>query len=101
MSDQEVQGMLIQLEATTAQLRRELAGADSVVARTTQSIDRNLAQVDSAFDRTARGAQQAGTLIRGAFAAIAGAGLVGSIIHQVDAYGQISDRLKMATGSTE
>ncbi|HHN2016145.1 TPA: phage tail tape measure protein [Pseudomonas aeruginosa] len=101
MSDQEVQGMLIQLEATTAQLRRELAGADSVVARTTQNIDRNLAQVDSAFDRTARGAQQAGTLIRGAFAAIAGAGLVGSIIHQVDAYGQIADRLKMATGSTE
>ncbi|HCF4607013.1 TPA: phage tail tape measure protein [Pseudomonas aeruginosa] len=101
MSDQEVQGMLIQLEATTAQLRRELAGADSVVARTTQSIDRNLAQVDSAFDRTARGAQQAGTLIRGAFAAIAGAGLVGSIIHQVDAYGQIADRLKMVTGSTE
>ncbi|MFK1021767.1 phage tail tape measure protein [Pseudomonas aeruginosa] len=101
MSDQEVQGMLVQLEATTAQLRRELAGADSVVARTTQNIDRNLAQVDSAFDRTARGAQQAGTLIRGAFAAIAGAGLVGSIIHQVDAYGQIADRLKMATGSTE
>ncbi|HEK1827767.1 TPA: phage tail tape measure protein, partial [Pseudomonas aeruginosa] len=57
--------------------------------------------VDSAFDRTAQGAQQAGTLIRGAFAAIAGAGLVGSIIHQVDAYGQIADRLKMATGSTE
>ncbi|HCF4913100.1 TPA: phage tail tape measure protein [Pseudomonas aeruginosa] len=101
MSDYEVQGMLIQLEATTAQLRRELAGADSVVARTSQSIDRNLAQVDSAFDRTAQGAQQAGTLIRGAFAAIAGAGLVGSIIHQVDAYGQIADRLKMATGSTE
>ncbi|HHK4892993.1 phage tail tape measure protein [Pseudomonas aeruginosa] len=101
MSDYEVQGMLIQLEATTAQLRRELAGADSVVARTTQSIDRNLAQVDSAFDRTAQGAQQAGTLIRGAFAAIAGAGLVGSIIQQVDAYGQIADRLKMATGSTE
>ncbi|MCO2927568.1 phage tail tape measure protein [Pseudomonas aeruginosa] len=101
MSDHEVQGMLIQLEATTAQLRRELAGADSVVARTTQSIDRNLAQVDSAFDRTAQGAQQAGTLIRGAFAAIAGAGLVGSIIHQVDAYGQIADRLKMVTGSTE
>lgn len=101
MSDQEVQGMLIQLEATTAQLRRELASADSVVVKTTQSIDRNLAQVDSAFDRTAQGAQQAGTLIRGAFAAIAGAGLVGSIIHQVDAYGQIADRLKMVTGGTE
>lgn len=98
MSDQEVQGMLIQLEATTAQLRRELASADSVVAKTTQSIDRNLAQVDSAFDRTAQGAQQAGMLIRGAFAAIAGAGVVGGIIQQVDAYGQMADRLKMVAG---
>ncbi|MEI1264916.1 tape measure protein, partial [Pseudomonas aeruginosa] len=46
-------------------------------------------------------AQRAGALMRGAFAAIAGAGLVGSIIRQVDAYGQIADRMRMATGSTE
>lgn len=99
MSDQEVQGMLIQIEATTAQLRRELAGADQVVARTTQAIDRNLANVDSAFDNVGRAAQGAGTLIRGAFAAVAGAGLIGGIIRQVDAYGQMSDRMKAAAGS--
>ncbi|MDF3842667.1 phage tail tape measure protein [Pseudomonas citronellolis] len=99
MSDQEVQGMLIQIEATTAQLRRELAGADQVVARTTQAIDRNLANVDSAFDNVGRAAQGAGVLIRGAFAAVAGAGLIGGIIRQVDAYGQISDRMKAAAGS--
>ncbi len=94
---QDVQGMLIQIEATTAQLRRELASADQVVARTTQQIDRNLTTVDSAFDRTARGAQQAGQLIRGAFAALAGAGLVGSIIKQADAVGQMADRMRAAT----
>ncbi|WP_409487956.1 phage tail tape measure protein [Pseudomonas promysalinigenes] len=99
MADQQVQGMLVQIEATTAQLRRELASADQVVARTSQSIDRNLAQVDSAFDSAGGAAQQAGVLIRGAFAAVAGAGIIGGIIKQVDAYGQMSDRMKAAAGS--
>lgn len=99
MADQQVQGMLVQIEATTAQLRRELASADQVVARTTQSIDRNLEQVDSAFDSAGVAAEKAGALMRGAFAAVAGAGLIGSIIQQVDAYGQMSDRMKAAAGS--
>jgi len=99
MADQQIQGMLVQIEATTAQLRRELASADQVVARTSQSIDRNLATVDSAFDRAGGAAQQAGVLMRGAFAAVAGAGLIGGIIRQVDAYGQMSDRMKAAAGS--
>ncbi|QBF27450.1 phage tail tape measure protein [Pseudomonas tructae] len=99
MADQQVQGMLVQIEATTAQLRRELANADQVVARSTQAIDRNLATVDSAFDRAGAAAQSAGVLMRGAFAAVAGAGLIGGIIKQVDAYGQMSDRMKVAAGS--
>jgi len=92
--------MLIQIEATTAQLRRELAASDKLVARTTSSIDRNLANVDASFDRSAQAAQRAGTLMRGTFAALAGAGLVGGIIRQVDAYGQMADRLRMATSGT-
>ncbi|WP_342650926.1 phage tail tape measure protein [Pseudomonas sp. REB1044] len=99
MADQQIQGMLVQIEATTAQLRRELASAEQQVSRSSQAIDRNLATVDSAFDRAGGAAQQAGTLIRGAFAAVAGAGLIGSIIKQVDAYGQMSDRMKAAAGS--
>ncbi|MFK0309730.1 phage tail tape measure protein [Pseudomonas sp. NPDC090233] len=99
MADQQVQGMLVQIEATTAQLRRELASADQVVARTTQSIDRNLEQVDSAFDSAGVAAEKAGVLMRGAFAAVAGAGLIGGIIQQVDVYGQMSDRMKAAAGS--
>ncbi|MFS0827592.1 phage tail tape measure protein [Pseudomonas phoenicis] len=99
MADQQVQGMLVQIEATTAQLRRELATADQVVARNAQSIDESLSKVDSAFDRSGTVAEEAGSLIRGAFAAVAGAGLIGSIIQQVDAYGQMSDRMKAAAGS--
>ncbi|ATP44432.1 phage tail tape measure protein [Pseudomonas putida] len=99
MADQQVQGMLVQIEATTAQLRRELASAEQVVARTAQSIDSNLEQVDSAFDSAGIAAGKAGVLMRGAFAAVAGAGLIGSIIQQVDAYGQMSDRMKAAAGS--
>ena len=37
--------------------------------------------------------------MRGAFAAVAGAGLIGSIIKQVDSYGQISDRMRAAASS--
>lgn len=99
MADQQVQGMLVQIEATTAQLRRELASADQMVARSTQAIDRNLTAVDSAFDRAGAAASSAGALMRGAFAAVAGAGLIGGIIQQVDAYGQMSDRMKAAAGS--
>ncbi|KSQ15609.1 phage tail tape measure protein [Pseudomonas aeruginosa] len=101
MSDQEVQGMLIQIEATTAQLRRELASADQVVTTVTSSIDSSLSTVDSAFNQVSDSASKAGQLMRGAFAALAGAGLVGSIIQQVDAYGQMADRMEMAAGSTE
>lgn len=101
MSDQEVQGMLIQIEATTAQLRRELAQADRVVASTTADIERRLSSIDSAFEESGRAAQRAGTLIRGAFAAVAGAGLVGGVIRQVDAYGQMADRLRLATKGTD
>ncbi|EMM8313037.1 phage tail tape measure protein [Pseudomonas aeruginosa] len=101
MADREVQGMLIQIEATTAQLRRELASADQVVTTVTSSIDSSLSTVDSAFNQVSDSASKAGQLMRGAFAALAGAGLVGSIIQQVDAYGQMADRMEMAAGSTE
>ena len=48
---QEVQGMLVRIEATTAQLRREMENADRAVASTTRSIDSQLGRADRAFDR--------------------------------------------------
>ena len=100
MSDPDVQGMLIQIEATTAQMRRELALGEQAVAKAATSIDRNLAGADSAFDRLSSKAESAASLIRGAMAGIAGAGLIGGLIQQADAYGQMADRMRAATSSS-
>ncbi|MFI8555852.1 phage tail tape measure protein [Pseudomonas putida] len=51
MADTDIQGMLVRIEATTAQLRQEMARADSAVSKTGGSIDKSLKQVDDAFDR--------------------------------------------------
>lgn len=100
MADADVQGLLIRIEATTAQLRQELAAGESAVAKAASQIDRSLGSADSAFDRLGKKAQATTTLIRGAMAGIAGAGLIGGLIKQADAYGQMADRMRAATSSS-
>jgi len=95
----DVQGMLVRIEATTAQLRQELARADSSVGQASDRIDRNLSRVDNAFDRAGDRAQHASGLIKSALAAAVGAASIGKIIETADAYSQMSDRIGMATGS--
>lgn len=51
MADTDIQGMLVRIEATTAQLRQEMARAESSVSQTSSKIDDSLKQVDEAFDR--------------------------------------------------
>ncbi len=51
MADTDIQGMLVRIEATTAQLRQEMARAESSVSQTSSKIDNSLKQVDDAFDR--------------------------------------------------
>jgi lambda family phage tail tape measure protein len=99
MADTDVQGMLVRIEATTAQLRQEMARADSSVAQASGRIDKSLERVDEAFDRAGESAQQAAGLIKSALAAAVGAASVGKIIDTADAYGQMSDRIGMATSS--
>ncbi|MBS4090444.1 tape measure protein [Pseudomonas rustica] len=99
MADTDVQGMLVRIEATTAQLRQEMARADSSVAQTSGRIDKSLERVDSAFDRVGERAQHASGLIKGALAAAIGAAGIGKIIEAADSYGQMSDRIGMATVS--
>lgn len=99
MAGTDVQGMLIRIEATTAQLRQELARADSSVGDASNRIDRNLRRVDNAFDRAGDSAQSASGLIKSALAAAVGAASLGKIIETADAYSQMSDRIGMATGS--
>ncbi|WP_346829440.1 DUF4214 domain-containing protein [Pseudomonas abietaniphila] len=52
MADADVQGMLVRIEATTAQLRQEIARGEASVAQAANKIDSSLGQVDKAFDRT-------------------------------------------------
>lgn len=51
MAETDIQGMLVRIEATTAQLRQEMARADSAVSQASGKIDNSLKQVDAAFDR--------------------------------------------------
>lgn len=99
MAGQEVQGMLIRLEATTAQLRQEMARADSTVAQVSGRIDRQLSTVDSAFARAGQSALSAGNMVRGAMAAVAGGMSISSLVAQADAYATIASRLRLVTSS--
>lgn len=51
MADTDIQGMLVRIEATTAQLRQEMSRADSAVSQASGKIDNSLKQVDEAFER--------------------------------------------------
>ena len=99
MAGQEVQGMLIRLEATTAQLRQEMARADTTVAQVSGRIDRQLSTVDSAFARAGQSALSAGNMVRGAMAAVAGGMSISSLVAQADAYATIASRLRLVTSS--
>lgn len=99
MADTDVQGMLVRIEATTAQLRQEMARADSSVGQASSKIDKSLGRVDSAFDRAGERAQNASGMIKAALAAAIGAAGIGKIIEAADSYGQMSDRIGMATSS--
>ncbi|MDD1150409.1 tape measure protein [Pseudomonas sp. TNT2022 ID357] len=99
MADTDVQGMLVRIEATTAQLRQEMARADSSVGQASGKIDKSLGRIDTAFDRTGASAQRASGLIKSALALAVGAVSVDKIISAADAYSQMADRLGMATSS--
>lgn len=99
MADTDVQGMLVRIEATTAQLRQEMARADSTVAQASGKIDKSLGRIDEAFDRAGEQATHASGLIKSALAAAVGAASVGKIIEAADSYGQMADRIGMATAS--
>ncbi|WP_296270990.1 tape measure protein [Pseudomonas sp. UBA6323] len=97
---QEVNGLLIQIEATTAQMRRQLAQGESAISGFTKKMDGRMKSVDAAFDRAGKSAQSAMNIMRSAIAIAAGAGALGSVIKQADAYGQMASRIKMVTADT-
>lgn len=80
-------GLLIQLEATTAQMRQELTRGENAVAQTAAKVDKSLEKVDSAFDRMAEAASRSGNILADGFKA-AGAAVAGF---------QVLDAVKNAT----
>ncbi|MGG5288849.1 tape measure protein [Pseudomonas shirazensis] len=99
MADADVQGLLIRIEATTAQLRQEVARGEAAVAQSAGKMDASLVRIDTAFDRAGESAQSAGGLIRNALAAAVGAASIGTILKTADSYSQMSDRIGLATKS--
>ena len=57
MADADIQGLLVRIEATTAQLRQEMARGESAVNAGARNMDQSLARVDGAFDRAGNSAQ--------------------------------------------
>lgn len=82
MAATDVQGMLVRIEATTAQLRQEMLRGDSAVGQSADSIDKSLSRVDKAFDRTGANAGGLQSAISSAFGAvsIATAGAVAGLV---------------------
>jgi tape measure domain-containing protein len=97
MSGQEVRGMLIRLEATTAQLRQEMAKADTTVAQVAGRIDSQLGRVDSAFDRAGASAEAAASALKGAISSVVGTAGISQLLQHAEAYTTIANRLKLVT----
>lgn len=75
MAATDVQGMLVRIEATTAQLRMEMAKADSTVAASSAGINKQLTGIDLAFNRIGRAAAATGKAAGVALAGIATASI--------------------------
>ncbi|MDT3749740.1 hypothetical protein [Pseudomonas kurunegalensis] len=82
MADGDIQGLLVRIEATTAQLRQEMARGESAVATAAGKIDGNLGRIDGAFDRTEQNATSLQAAISRAFtgASVASAAAVAGLV---------------------
>lgn len=95
------QELLVVIDATTEQLRRELRRADNIVATSTRKIDRNLSSIDASFQKINKAASVASTAMTLFFAAAAGGSSIGAIVRVNDAYTRMSSRLRLVTDSAE
>ncbi|SIR95890.1 phage tail tape measure protein [Pseudomonas putida] len=82
MADTDIQGMLVRIEATTAQLRQELSRAETSVSQASGQIDNSLKQVDAAFDRVEAHSSVLQRAVSAAFVGVgvAAAGVVAGLV---------------------
>lgn len=105
MADADVQGLLVRIEATTAQLRQEIARGEAAVDDAADSIDDSLERIDRAFDETGENAGVLQKAISSAFTGIgiaAGAAVAGlvAITTQAAEYAQEVKNLSALSNTT-
>lgn len=94
------QELLVVIDASTEQLRRQLKRADDSVARSTGKIDRSIKKVDQTFNRLGAAAQAASRAMSVAVAAVAGSAVLHKLTSTADMYTQIHGRLQLVTDSS-
>lgn len=93
--------LLVQIDATTEQLRRELARADTAVGATQRSINTRLGAIDQRFARLGSTISTVGRSFVGALGPLAGALSVRQIVSYSDAWQNLQGRLKLVTSDSE
>lgn len=100
----DINELLIRIDATTEQLRRELRQADQQVAQSTSRIDRHLSIIDQRFaiiDRAAGLATKALSGYMAVFSVGAVAGWVRNQLDAADAIAKAAEVANLATGSLQ
>lgn len=100
----DVESLLIRIDASTEQLRRELRRADQQVAQSTSRIDRRLSAIDQRFaiiDRAAGLATKALAGYMAVFSVGAVAGWVRNQLDAADAIAKASEVANLATSSLQ
>ena len=95
---QATERLLVRIDATTEQLRREMAQADKTVANSSMSISRRLAGMQKHFTAAGVAAAKWG-VVAGTAAAATTTALVKSGLSTVDTLAKTSDKLGIATES--
>lgn len=100
----DINELLIRIDATTEQLRRELRQADQQVAQSTSRIDRQLSAIDQRFaiiDRAAGLATKALAGYMAVFSVGSVAGWVSNQLNAADAIAKAAEVANLATGSLQ
>src|SRR5690606_32071014 len=100
----DINELLIRIDATTEQLRRELRQADQQVAQSTSRIDRQLSIIDQRFAIIDRAAGLATKALAGYMAVFSVGSVVGWVRNQLDAADAIAKAAEvanLATGSLQ
>lgn len=98
MADENIQRMLVQIEATTAGLRRELDKGESSVKRFSDNTDKNVRSAGASFEGMARSVAKIAAPLLGAVSAMEGLQKALEVQRQFD---RLNAGLITATGSSE